>query len=152
MGDVRRMIDERQLDSFRANELAPARLYEQIPDDDRVVLVGLPPGIGKSWAAQALVEHALGHDHDLVVYIAPTRAIIRELGVMRHLAPGSVVLLEPRPGQLCGDADAAWRDFERGGCAALAKATLCQPCAQRDINGGICSWPDQLDRIVTDTR
>jgi hypothetical protein len=40
-----------------------------------------------------------------------------------------------------------WKDLERSGCAALAKATLCAGCVERDINGGDCSWPDQLDKI-----
>jgi hypothetical protein len=151
MGQVR-VIDECQLGGFRAHELAPARLYKQIPRDDRVAVINLPPGIGKSRAARALVKHAQEHDHDLVIYVAPTRNIIGELDLVHHLAPKSVVLLERRPAQLCGEADAAWKDFERGGCAALAKASLCEPCAQRDINGGICSWPDQLNRIGADTR
>jgi len=149
---LKRIIDERQLASFRTCELAPAQLYEQIPDDDRVVLVGSPPGVGKSWAAQALAEYALQRDHDLVIYTAPTRAIIGELDIVHRLAPSSVVVLEPRPRRLCGDADPAWKDFERSGCAALGKATLCEPCAERDGNGGKCSWPDQLNRIGPDTR
>ena len=48
-----RVIDEHQLAGFRTCELAPARLYEQIPTDDEVLLVPLPPGIGKSCAAGA---------------------------------------------------------------------------------------------------
>jgi hypothetical protein len=146
------MIDEYQLQSFRDCELAPERLYEKIPRDDRVALIALPPGVGKSRAAQGLVRHALEQDHDLVIYIAPTRAIIGELEIIRYLPPLSVVVLEPRPGQLCGDADPAWKDLERSGCAALAKATLCEPCVQRDANGGNCSWPEQLDKIGADTR
>jgi hypothetical protein len=135
-----RVIDECQLVRFRARELAPARLYEQIPNgDDRVVLVALPPGVGKSRAAQALVCHALEHDHDLVIYVAPTRAIIDEMEVVRHLPPEAVVILEPRPRSLCGEADAAWKDLERNGCAAFARATLCETCVQRDVNGGSCS-------------
>jgi hypothetical protein len=146
-----RVIDERQLVRFRAYELAPERLYEQIPDDDKVVLVPLSPGVGKSRAAQALVHHALEYDHDLVIYTAPTRALIAEIDTTRELSPGLVVVLEPRPRQLCGDADSAWKGLECRGCAAL-KATLCGPCEQRHGNGGGCGWPDQLDRIGPDTR
>jgi hypothetical protein len=146
------VVDECQLQRFRDCELAPERLYEQIRGDDNVALVALPPGVGKSRAAQRLVRYALEHDHDLVVYIAPTRAIIGELEIILQLPPASVVVLEPRPGQLCGDADPAWKDLERSGCAALAKARLCKPCLQRDANGGNCSWPDQLNRIGPYTR
>ena len=79
-----RVIDEHQLAGFRACELAPARLYEQIPANDEVLLVPLPPGIGKSCAAQALADHALQHDHDLVIYVAPTRGIIDEIEILNR--------------------------------------------------------------------
>ncbi len=152
MSRDRRVIDERQLAGFRACELASARLYEQIPAKDEVLLVALPPGIGKSRAAQGLVGHALEHDHDLVIYVAPTRGIIDEIEFVRQLPAESVLTLNPRPRWLCGAADAAWKDLERNGCAALAKATLCAGCAAHDVNGGDCSWPDQLDKIGTDTK
>ena len=118
------VVDERQLVGFRARELAPARLYQQLPANDEVLLLALPPGIGKSRAAQGLVGHALEHDHDLVIYVAPTRGIIDEIEIVRRLPAESVVTLNPRPGWLCGIADAAWKDLERSGCAALAKATV----------------------------
>ena len=152
MSRDRRVIDERQLAGFRACELASARLYEQIPAKDEVLLVALPPGIGKSRAAQGLVGHALEHDHDLVIYVAPTRGIIDEIEFVRQLPAESVLTLNPRPRWLCGAADAAWKDLERNGCAALAKTTLCAGCAAHDVNGGDCSWPDQLDKIGTDTK
>jgi hypothetical protein len=145
------LFDERQLVGFRARELAPARLYEQLPANDEALLLALPPGIGKSRAAQGLVGHALEHDHDLVIYVAPTRGIIDEIDVVRRFPAESVVTLNPRPWRLCGIADAAWKDLERSGCAALAKATLCTGCVERDISGGDCSWPDQLDKIGTGT-
>jgi hypothetical protein len=37
------VIDERQLVGFRARELAPARLYQQIPANDEVLLLALRP-------------------------------------------------------------------------------------------------------------
>ena len=73
-----RVIDECQLAGFRACELAPDNLYHEIPDDGRVVLMPLPPGVGKSLAGRRLARHALERNHDLVVYVAPTRAIIAE--------------------------------------------------------------------------
>ena len=141
------VIDQCQLVGFRAGQLAPARLYQQMPVNDEALLLALPPGIVKSRAAQALVGHALKHDHDLVIYVAPTRGIIDEIEVVRRHPAESVVTLNPRPGWLCGTADMPWKDLERSGCAALAKATLCAGCVERDINGGDCSWPDQLDKI-----
>jgi hypothetical protein len=142
-----RVVDECQLDGFRARELAPASLYREIPEDHSVVLVPPPPGVGKSRAAQRLTQHALEHNHDLVVYVAPTRAIIAEIHIILDLPPEAVVILEPRPSQLCGDANSAWVDLERRGCAAWAKATCCAVCPQHHRKGGSCAWPDQLDRI-----
>jgi ERCC4-related helicase len=99
------VIDECRLVGFRARELAPARLYQQMPANDEVLLLALPPGIGKSRAAQTLVGYALEHDYDLVIYVAPTRGIIEEIEVVRRLPAASVVTLNPRPGRLCGVAD-----------------------------------------------
>jgi hypothetical protein len=146
------VIDECQLAGFRACELAPRSLYAEIPHDRRIVLIPLAPGVGKSCAAQRLAQYALAHNHDLVIYIAPTRAIIAEIEIMQNLPPEAVVVLERRPSQLCGDANRAWEDLERRGCAALAKDTLCSQCPHLDDNGGSCTWPDQLDRIGPSTR
>jgi ERCC4-related helicase len=55
-----------------------------MPANDEVLLLALPPGIGKSRAAQTLVGYALEHDHDLVIYVAPTRGIIDEIEVVRR--------------------------------------------------------------------
>jgi DNA polymerase III delta prime subunit len=142
-----RVINERQLAGFRACELAPGRLYEQMPANGEVLLISLPPGVGKSRAAQEVAGYALQHEHDLIIYAAPTRGIIEEMIIVRRLPAESVVILKPRPQRLCGAADAAWKSLECSGCAALAKATLCEGCAERDVNGGDCSWPDQLDKI-----
>src|SRR5262249_47709464 len=106
------MIDECQLAGFRACELAPARLYEQMPANGEVLLVPLPPGIGKSRAAQELAVYALQHEHDLVIYAAPTRGIISEIEIVRQLPAESVVILKPRPRRLCGAADGAWKSLE----------------------------------------
>jgi hypothetical protein len=92
------VINEFHLVGFRACELAPARLYQQMPGNDEVLLIPLPPGIGKSRAAQALVGYALEHDHDLVIYVAPTRGIIDEIEVVQELPAEAVVTLNPRPG------------------------------------------------------
>ena len=90
------VVDERQLVGFRARELAPPRLYQQLPANDEVLLLALPPGIGKSRAAQALAGYALEHDHDLVIYVAPTRGIIDEIEILHQLPAGSVLTLNPR--------------------------------------------------------
>ena len=42
------VIDECQLVGFRACELTPARLYQQMPANDEVLLLALPPGIARA--------------------------------------------------------------------------------------------------------
>jgi hypothetical protein len=149
---VIRVIDEHQLAAFRDRELAPVALYREIGGDDQIVLLPLPPGIGKSRAAQALVPHALQHGHDLVIYVSPTREIIDEMQISDQLSPKAVVILTPRPRVLCGTADSEWTTLERNGCAALAKSRLCRTCVNSEENAGECGWPDQMQRIGPGTR
>src|SRR5882724_6066606 len=112
------IIDERELAEFRNRELAAPALYRQIPRDDRVLLINLPPGVGKSHRAQGLIRHALEADYGLVIFVAPTRAIIGELEIVRSLSADKVVVLKPRPRRLCGNLNAPWSLLERSGCAA----------------------------------
>jgi hypothetical protein len=146
------IIDERKLAEFRNRELAAPSLYRQIPRDDRVLLINLPPGVGKSHRAQGLIRHALEADYGLVIFVAPTRAIIGELEIVRSLSADKVVVLKAGPRRLCGTLNAPWSLLERSGCAALGKSTLCEGCPQLDRNGGACGWPDQMERIGKETR
>src|SRR5262245_25757712 len=152
MADQVDIIDERRLADFRARKLAPAALYEHLRGDDQVVLVNLPPGTGKSHRAQGLARYALDHNHRLVIYVAPTRAIIDEMSLVRELPAEAVVVLEPRPQSLCGNLNSEWKELERRGCAALAKSTLCGGCPHGDGNGGACQWPEQMEKISSETR
>jgi hypothetical protein len=147
-----RVIDEHQLAAFRDLELAPAALYREIGGDEQVVLVSLPPGVGKSRAAQALVPHALQHGHDLIIYVSPTRGIINEMQISNRLSAKTIVILTPRPRTLCGMADNEWTTLEHNGCAALAKSRLCQTCVNNEGKGGECGWPHQMQLIGPDTR
>jgi hypothetical protein len=115
-----------------------------------VLQVSPPPGVGKTFAAHGLVGHALARDHDLVVYIAPTRALIGELLESTAIAPirDDMVVLERRPTAQCGALNTEWCEMEKAGCAALAKSTLCESCP---IRIG-CNWPDQFDHINKSTR
>lgn len=144
------IITEQTLDRFRAEFLSPETLFRKIPTDGRALLVDAPPGVGKTKAAHGLIPVALRQGYDLVVYVAPTRALLTELAESPGF-PGlsSVTLiLEPRPRTRCGSLDANWVELEHSGCAGLAKLTLCQSCPHLEH----CGWVDQMDRITPDTR
>lgn len=148
MGAQPQVVDETTLDVFRGTYLSPDALYEQVlapGPGNPVLLLSGPPGLGKTFSAHGLIARALQGDHDLVVFIAPTRALIAELlasDAARSLKDQTVVL-ERRPKARCGEFDPAWSQLEQSGCAALAKATLCGNCPRVED----CGWPDQFDRI-----
>lgn len=139
------IINEMSLPDFRTRAMAPAELYDLIPDDEEALLINLPPGIGKSYAAQGLVRHALNHGHDMVFYVAPTRALIDDFCNALGKIDCPVQVLEPRPQGKCGKLDQRWKSLEQIGCSALAKHSLCDNCVSRPD----CSWPDQMSKIGT---
>jgi hypothetical protein len=150
MGVVANVVDETALPAFRDTRLSARALYARLPTDGGVLQVSPPPGVGKTFAAHGLVGHALAREHDLVVYIAPTRALIAELLESPAITPirHEMVVLERRPTARCGALNTEWSDLEKAGCAALAKSSLCEICAAR----GDCGWPNQFDRINKSTR
>lgn len=144
------VVDETALGEFREHHLAPEALYARLTSGDGVLLVNAPPGVGKTYAAHATIPFALTQAHDLVVYVAPTRALISELLESAHLAglEARTVILERRPRNRCGGLDKEWHQLEQSGCAALAKANLCDVCP----HNADCAWPDQLDQVNETTR
>lgn len=144
------VIDERRLPEFRAARLAPGTVLDQLPGPDGVLLFNDPPGVGKTTLGKALIPSALAADHNLVIFVAPTRALIAELPPALELGckPEEVVVLERRPRERCGPLDADWSTLETSGCAALAKATLCETCPHQET----CQWPDQMEHVNSSTR
>lgn len=142
------MVTEDALPSFRAEHLDPAVLHVQLGRTDETLLVSVPPGIGKTHAAHGLVSHALEHGHDLVVYVAPTRALIAELldAPMPPGGRGRTLVLDPRPKRRCGGRNEEWEALERASCSALAKQTLCKSCPG-NMAQDPCPWPDQMARL-----
>lgn len=145
MSGAQLVVDETTLPAFRGAHLSPRAVYAALPATDEVLLVSAPPGVGKTYAAHGIIEHALARDHDLVIYIAPTRALIAELLAREALGArvATTVVLEPRPKSRCGPLDADWQRLEQSGCAALAKSSLCTVCPHLDQ----CRWPEQFDQI-----
>ncbi|QDU19439.1 helix-turn-helix domain-containing protein [Urbifossiella limnaea] len=101
------------------------------------LLVGLPVGVGKSHALDAVAAELAATEPDtLVLVTAPrtdilveTRGRLRALG----LAP---VNLDRRPRKRCGPLDAEWAELEQLGCAALARRDLCGRCPHQST----CDW------------
>ena len=148
------IVTEVALPEFRERYLTAGAIYEVIPDDGVVLVVDAPPGTGKTTAAHSIIPYALLNGHDLVVFVAPTRALIAELlesGKLDDLGRRTMVL-EPRPRARCGDLDPEWAELETSGCAALGKLDLCGSCPYRTGDAEQCGWPDQLDRIDPNTQ
>lgn len=144
------VIDEITLPTFRAEVLCPEFILNSLSTTDDVLLVGAPPGVGKTYAAHGVIKEAYRRGHDLVVYIAPTRALIGELldsGALDGLDE-QTVLLERRPSTRCGPLDPEWTQLEKQGCGALGKASLCTGC----VHASGCDWPNQFEAINEDTK
>lgn len=144
-----KIVTEDDLDSFRLQRLSPEALL-QVVDLHVRVLVRLGIGVGKSHAADALLESpALHEQFDFVIYAAPTWSILRERRIMRGAIrpPVPWMQLVPRPKDRCRDFAEPWADLERRGCSTLAKATLCRQCQAVDGVNNRCDWPSQFARI-----
>jgi hypothetical protein len=134
---------------LRAKHLAPDRLLELVRGD-RIVLVTLPIGAGKSHAADQLLGSELTYQQfDVVVYAAPTWRILNERAIVRGTAPCPVrwELMRPRPAKRCGPSrDAALAAFEGASCTAFGKQTVCGSCPERTKRSP-CTWPTRFERL-----
>jgi len=106
------------------------------------LLVGLPVGVGKSFNIDIVVEEAVeAGDYDLIVVLAPTRAIINERRFVTN-PPEDVLIanLKPRPADLCGGvANALWSKVEKQGMGAFGRVNICADCPNKEV----CYWPEQ---------
>lgn len=145
MGEVR-VVTEAQLGAFRKEELSPGALLAAL-DREVQVLFRIPVGVGKTRAAIGLLcDPATYEAFDLVLYAAPSWAILEEVeaGLVAGGAPARRTL-KPRPAERCGSLDTVWAQFEKQGCGAHARATLCeQRCPMR----ADCDWPNQMSGLA----
>lgn len=150
MGMPTSVVDEIALPDYRRQYLSPAPLYTRLEAGNVTLLVSAPPGVGKTHAAHGMIGHALKAGHDLVIYIAPTRALIAELlqSAAFNEFGGQSFVLERRPISRCGPLDPEWNVLEQSGCSALAKSTLCNACPHK----ADCQWPDQFEHITDETK
>ncbi len=140
------LVTEDGLDAFRAEHLTPSAILRVLEQYVRVLL-RLPVGLGKSFAAVGLLLSELTYARfDLVVYAAPTWNILAEIiariGGDNFSLPWAVI--RPRPAERCGALDEPWSEFEASGCFALAKVRLCrEQCPHFEE----CDWPGQFERL-----
>lgn len=144
------VITEGNLPAFRSEQFAPEHVLGRLPGAESVLLFNEPPGIGKTTLGRMLISAALDNDHDLVIFIAPTRAILTELICQPDttVQNDQIVVLERRPSTECGALNGEWRQLEAASCAALGKDQLCRSCPRFNQ----CRWPDQIERIDQNTR
>ena len=145
-----RVVTEKELPGFRSVQFSPESVLERLPDREGVLLFDEPPGIGKTTLGRLLITTALDRGFDLVIFVAPTRALIGELEEDKSLdlSETEMVTLRRRPSKDCGSLDVPWQKMEKASCAALGKDELCRSCP----NFANCFWPDQLDRVGTSTK
>ena len=137
------LVDEHDLGDFRRTQLSPEALLRYIEANVQVLL-RLGVGVGKSHAADGLLRlPQLYERFDLVIYAAPTHAILGERPILAETEPAPVkrMLLKPRPVIRCGVYAERWSQLERARCGAYAKKILCEDCRTRDTSGSPCEWP-----------
>ena len=145
---ARRMsrVDEHGLSDLRARYLEPSALLLLIEQFVRLLL-RLGVGVGKSHGVDQLLLDPSTYDRfDLVVYVAPTWAVIDERTAVKspQACPVPSRVIRGRPAKRCGPLAERWSRLERQMCIAYAKATLCGTCAQRTKSRNRCTWPDQF--------
>lgn len=147
---VPKFVDETTLAAYRGGHLNSLMLGGAIAEVDGAAVLSVPPGVGKSHAAHGLTTTSELLGHDLIVYIAPTRALIDEFIASEHFKIFSadpkqdVLIFEPRPRDLCGPLDAQWSKLERQGCSATARSKLCGGgCSNADD----CLWLQRESRL-----
>ena len=137
------VVGDAALREFRAY-WTPQRVLNLVDPGGSGVVITYPPGIGKSFTADGVIETSLASDrYDLVIFAAPTHLILNERSWVRN-PPEHVhtKVLRPRPRDLCSPArDTAWSTLETTGCAALGRRTICSTCPQ-----DLCLWRDQYSR------
>lgn len=135
------VINEAGLELFQAGFLSESYLLDEVAKSG-MAIVAAAPGVGKSRTADKLVLSPATYDrYDLVVYAAPSWAVINERRVLRGVeAPVRHAVLTARPRERCGPLDARWAELEAAGCAAHAREELCATCPASQS----CDWPDRL--------
>lgn len=151
---VPKVVDETNLADYRNGHLNPLMLATAISESNRAFVLSVPPGVGKSHAAHGLTTISKMLGHDLIVYVAPTRALIDEFLASEYFQRFSsepdkdVLIMEPRPRALCGALDEEWSRLEQQGCSATGHNTLCMGCAHKDE----CTWKNRWMRLQEPVR
>lgn len=115
------------------------------------LLINWAVGVGKSTNMDQVIKEAISTgQYDLVMILAPTRAIIDEREYIKS-PPEDIKItnLRPRPKTLCGkQRDQAWANYESRGLSILGKNTICATCPKYDE----CHWVNQFGSDLRGTK
>lgn len=137
------IIDERSLAEWREANLNAAAIFARLQQVSRLNIVA-KPGVGKSHLADQILEsEQFLSTYDLILYVAPSKNILKERLAAKLKGDKSVHVLESRPRQRCGALDEEWSILERTGCGSFGKSTLCGNCPERNKSNP-CAWPNKF--------
>ncbi|HBC3482979.1 hypothetical protein NI392_06570 [Vibrio alginolyticus] len=115
------------------------------------LLINWAVGVGKSTNMDQVIEYGIeSGQYDLIIVLAPTRAIINERDYIQF-PPENIKItnLRPRPKELCGkQRNADWADYEQRGLSILGKRTICALCPNQEK----CHWKDQFGDVLRGTQ
>ena len=140
-------IDEAGLAKFRARFLSLKTTFSQLLAG--AVSERIPQGVGKSHKADKLISSKSTYKQfDIVIYVAPTKAILTERRKHRRNFSVSAMVFTARPRRRCGPLDSEWSQHERLGRTSYAKRTLCTVCP----HSRSCPWPRSLKKKIKGKR
>lgn len=139
-----KVLNEADLEGFRREQLSPEAILRQVTANHQVLL-RLPVGVGKSYAAhQFVLDKQVRERFDLIVYGAPRIELLDELAAKLNGAGVRHRILKRRPAERCGPLDKEWRRLENAACGALGRRKLCRGQCPH-VND--CEWPSQLSEL-----
>jgi len=141
------IVTEVGLAKFRAGFMSVENTLERLeecPQSERI-----PQGVGKSFKADKLIRDKRTYRrYAVVIYVAPTNAILQERLMTAVPANIRTYRFEPRPRSRCGDLDQEWTQHERLGRSAFAKQTICRRCPRLRR----CRWPINFKDKIRDAK
>lgn len=136
--------------AYRKSFMTPGFILSALQTNSHILL-DPPPGSGKTSLAKSIIASPDFQREYRIVYLADTRAILEEFPEVRNYQTrkdSDVLVLQRRPGTLCGNLDAEWSALEKSGNSEYARHTLCKICPNRSK----CEWRTQFSREVIANR
>jgi hypothetical protein len=129
---------------FRSNYLSVSSLIS--PKGNSRSLINLPTGLGKTFTIDNIsTDPSVLNSYDKIVILCDRHSALKERILVKNRdRRDDVLVLRPRPHQLCGNLNDRWESFEENGCFGLAKEILCSECKEKKH----CEWLKQLSPEV----